>query len=585
MSLLGTFMVVLKADSSHVQKSLIDVEKNIDEVDDGLKKTEKTAKKTMNTTTKETDEAGKSIKKFSEGVGHTGEKFKDLAKDAAITYLGMLGLSKGIEGVFESMDYAVMIKEASDSLGMMVEDVDAFAKASVTVGGDAEGARDSLIDMAEVIGEAFADAGSAHGKLFKELKINLKDTKGQSIDALEGLLRLSDAVSGMDKQKATYYVKALGITDNKTVDLVLKGRKELEKMLEAQKKNGVLSAEQAEKAKEFKLKMLELKNTFSSFAMDIGFFVIPALELLGNAFGSVIRFFREHSLVAKSAFVVIAGAITSIMLPALGELALAAFTAMLPFLPMTLLIAGVSAVIGLLYEDIMAFKDGNSSFIGDVLEKYPILGQIFQTFGEIASFVFRKIIEYFKLVSSEIDLIKASFAIFGKVVGDIFDRFLEKFPIVAKWIKIIKDTIGGVVHDIGSILGDKVSVIANEIHNESRDAGKPKKTSEIALKTAENEAQAKALMEASRTPQERINSYKGVVASANSFPLNSSHSVSNSSTNNMTKHVSQTNSVNIANVTVETKATDAQGIAKSLGDEMTRHAKNLHDSWDSGILL
>ena len=103
------------------------------------------------------------------------------------------------------------------------------------------------------------------------------------------------------------------------------------------------------------------------------------------------------------------------------------------------------------------------------------------------------------------------------------------------------------------------------------------------LKTRENEAQTKAMRESLATPQEKINGYKGVATSANSSPLNSQHSISNSS--QTTKHVNQTNSVNISHVTIETKATDANGIANSLGSEMTRHAKNLHDSWDNGVLL
>ncbi len=98
--------------------------------------------------------------------------------------------------------------------------------------------------------------------------VSLKDTKGGAIDAVEGMLRLADSVQGMGKEEAIFRIKELGITDNRTVKMVLKGRQELEKLLKTQKEQGVITKESAEKAIALKAALGGLGNATDSLSRD-----------------------------------------------------------------------------------------------------------------------------------------------------------------------------------------------------------------------------------------------------------------------------------------------------------------------------
>jgi hypothetical protein len=177
---------------------------------------------------------------------------------------GALSAAGIFAGVLERVDAIRAIEQTSDALGVAIEDVDAFGKAAQAMGGDAEGARDSLTDMAEKIGEAMSDAESGAAKAFKALNIGLKNVDGSAKNGLAGLLDLAEAVDGMSKSEAIFKIKELGITDNRTVEMVLKGRKELERMLKAQKEQGTITEESAENARKFTEAMGYLKLSVSS---------------------------------------------------------------------------------------------------------------------------------------------------------------------------------------------------------------------------------------------------------------------------------------------------------------------------------
>lgn len=156
---------------------------------------------------------------------------------------GMVGIGLTIGGIASFVQSTAeevnLLSQSADALNLPVEEVDAFGKVITAMGGDAQGARDSLMDMSESIGEALQDASSGKAEVFKSLKISLKDMQGDSINAMEGLYRLSDGVQGLSKEEAIFRIKEVGITDNKIVESILKGRKELEALTKKQKENGV----------------------------------------------------------------------------------------------------------------------------------------------------------------------------------------------------------------------------------------------------------------------------------------------------------------------------------------------------------
>lgn len=169
---------------------------------------------------------------------------------------GMVGIGLTVGGIASFIQTTAeevnTLSQSAEALELPVEDVDAFGKVITSMGGDAQGARDSLMDMSESIGEALQDTSSGKADVFKSLNISLKDMKGESIGAMEGIYRLSDAVQGMSKEEAIFRIKEVGITDNKIVESILKGRKELEELTKKQKENGVVTKELALQSQKYK---------------------------------------------------------------------------------------------------------------------------------------------------------------------------------------------------------------------------------------------------------------------------------------------------------------------------------------------
>ncbi len=132
-------------------------------------------------------------------------------RDAALFNTGAID-EKDIRNHVQTVE---QIRNTSEALGVAIEDVDAFGKAIERMGGDAQGARDSLTDMAESIGEALQDVESGRAKTFKALGISLKDVDGQAKNAVQGMVELAGAVVGLGREQAVFQIKELGITDER----------------------------------------------------------------------------------------------------------------------------------------------------------------------------------------------------------------------------------------------------------------------------------------------------------------------------------------------------------------------------------
>src|SRR5690606_24175390 len=166
-------------------------------------------------------------------------------------FAGAVAASKAVTGAIGRAEQIMAISRTADALGLATEEVDAFGRAAESEGGDAQGARDSLTDMAESIGEAMADVDSGRAKTFKALGISLKDMEGQTKNAAQVMSELAGAVEGMSREQAVFRIKELGITDNRTVELLLKGRQELDRMMRVQKEQGVITKETTERAQKY----------------------------------------------------------------------------------------------------------------------------------------------------------------------------------------------------------------------------------------------------------------------------------------------------------------------------------------------
>lgn len=342
MALLDTFRILFEADTSKMNQ--------------GLNKAEQS-----------TDDLVKSMKEADKQAGKSTESFRSLATKLVGWFAGAVAASQAVTGAIGRAEQIMAISRTADALGLATEEVDAFGRAAESMGGDAQGARDSLTDMAESMGEAMADVESGRAKTFAALGISLTDANGKAKTASQGMLDLASAVEGLPRGEAVFRIKELGITDNRTVEMILKGRRALEDMIRTQKENSKVTQEARDQATAFQDAMNATKMVVTG-ASD-GFYqaILPALTAFVTWVGKAASWATENKDVVVGFFGAVAGIITLMYLPAMVSAAVATIAATWPLILMGAAIAGLAALFALAYDDVMNFIDGNDSLIGRVI--------------------------------------------------------------------------------------------------------------------------------------------------------------------------------------------------------------------------
>ncbi|WP_368872195.1 hypothetical protein [Proteus terrae] len=518
---------------------------------------------------------------------------------------GMVGIGLTVGGIASFIQTTAeevnTLSQSAEALELPVEDVDAFGKVITSMGGDAQGARDSLMDMSESIGEALQDTSSGKADVFKSLNISLKDMKGESIGAMEGIYRLSDAVQGMSKEEAVFRIKEVGITDNKIVESILKGRKELEELTKKQKENGVVTKELALQSQKYKEVTGGLKTVFSSVMMSIMNSALPALTKVLSWVQTFVKFCQENKNLLIGFFSAIGLAVALYYVPPMLAAASATLAATWPIIAIIAIIALLAMAFAIVYDDIMNFIDGNDSMIGRILEKYPRLKIVILALWE----TFKKLFEYLKVIVGVVaDIVVAGWELmasglkayikflincisviagWGKSFAGVFNTVSDAVVGAFEWMwEQVKKIIGWVNTGLDAVkngwksakeffgFGDDEEITINQnVERNVNDNG------EIEYAIPQQE-ESQTTQQPVRHSIAQANAQLDAIANNAMNPI-TSQAISNQS------NVKNESNVSIGEIKVETQATDAQGVASGLSNALQDEIANVNQQHSSGL--
>lgn len=518
MAILDALTYIIQADSSKLDKEIANSEKRASDLEKGLKDVER-----------------QSIK--------SGMTLNDLSK-AAIGYFGaFLSITKALSATASRAEFIDDISNVADSLGVAVENVDAFGQSLVGMGGDAQNARGSLSNLASAIGAATAKADSEKGKLFANLGISLRDTSGAAKDAMQVMYELAGAVEGMDRNQAIFSIKQLGISDQKTIEMILRGRQELERMMRVQRESGVITRDSAEQARRYTEAMSRLRQGLGRTGDSFLDSLIPVLTRVVEWFTTVVEWSNKHEHVIKGAMIAIAAIAIGVLAPAMKALAVSTWEALAPWLLIGLAIAAVAALFVLAYDDLMNFLEGNESLIGFILEKYPVVADIVGFLAE----TFTK--GYWDIRNA----LSGAMEWTDKTVNGMIDKFTRLWQSVKEIFGWIKDTTGGAFDFIGNAyngIKDVLSSIGEKVgFGLSTDASINYSAAQDGLVVA----------------NDFINSARS--SPYNAMPMGGSRNEQ---------------SIQIDNITVQSQATDAAGISRDIKSELGNQLQSLQSEFSSG---
>lgn len=560
--ILDTFVSVFTADTANLKKGYEDTRKGADNVTTALKDTEQQANK-------------------------TNSSLLEMAKKAA-GFLAAAALAKSTIGtvIGKSAEIHAM-NQTVETIGEAIEEVDAFKRTMQDNGASGEAVMGSLTNLFKASGQAAAESGGEQAKAFAAMGIAVKDVNGKVRSSVELMTELAGVADNLGAEQSVSYFEKLGITDQRVIETLLKGRKEMEASIGAHKELGGVTKETAEKAGKFDTAMNKLANGMERGSISLTDALLPAVTWVVNKLGDLVGWMVKNKTVVTGFFIAIAAVVATVFLPPMTAAAMATLAAIAPFLLIGAAIAVAAAAFALIYDDIMNFIDGNDSMIGQIMESYPALGAVIQGLFDIFSYVFNAIGDLMSWLS---DTTGVSFDGIGGVIKAFIALLLGSLNQVAEWGIAIKgyfvDAADGIVA-VFTWLVDKVksalSFITGGIDKAKGAinfvAGKLGfgKDGEDGKKGQDNRLAPGDMSDIPVIDQVAAANAQINQASMNPLNATTSNAISNS--------VSSTNenTLTIGEIKIETQATDAKGVAGGVSSELRDQLKNLQMESSTGI--
>ncbi|HCR4029910.1 hypothetical protein [Morganella morganii] len=502
---------------------------------------------------------------------NAGEFVAGFAKKA-LTAVGLFMSASALVG--ESVARAAEI-ESLDKFGKKINvaaaDVDAFAGSVAELGGTREAAQ---ADM-EAMAKSFGFAGNS----------------------MEKILRTADKVKGMKFDKAKATLSALGVSDDKTVELMMKGRKELERMMGVQKEYSGITRESIEQSVKFNKSMQSFKQSSGLLKNSFLEMVIPILATGLEWVSKFVGFCKENKTLITGFFIAVGIALATYYVPPMLAAAAATLAATWPIIAIIAVIALLAAAFALVYDDIMNFIDGNDSMIGRILDKYPALKTVILALWEAFKVLFDFIKAVVKVVA---DIVVDAYNTMNKALNDFIGWLTGSIKGVIAWGKdfgkvfsAVSDTVVGIFKwlwkQIEAYLGwinkglDKIKE-GWAAFKSWFGAGDDIEVEQTVNRTVNEQGQIEYDMPPDKTTSEEDAAKMAQAMTAQLYgmsnhPLNpvTSQAISNQSA------VRNETNVSIGELKVETQATDAQGMAAGAKDALGSQLQDLGHQTNTGL--
>jgi len=533
--ILDTFITLFKADTQELKKGV----READRVVEGLEKKLETS-----------DQAATKI----------GNTFRSLVQSAIGPVTAFLTLSSIIGGIRAAEQYSESIGRISKVLGYNEEAIDSWSGAVERAGGSASSFQSTIASVDGTIQGLSKNVDSDAAKAFKHLGINVKDAHGNLRNFMDILPDLASVFGTLSDQEATDLGKKIGI-DYGTIMLLQKGQKEVDALIAREKELGVVTKHDAEVSEKFNQQVNDTHHAFRSFFVTIATDILPTFEKVFKFFERIAVYLREHKTLAVGSIIGIASAMGAYLIPSIfrlitsGKLLNSVFSKW--FLIITI-ISAIGTAIGLVYEDFQVFRAGGLSVIGDLLEKYPELQTIFDDIGDAINWV-TGLFKRFNITPS------TALSAYLKLVVTIFTQMYKVFKVF--W-DFFASRINGIINGVKA---------AGELWQGLKGIG----SGIVKLVSGSSNASGVAAGKGIGIGAAKLAS--GVAAGIGKMDR-SPLSVAGSSISNKSIDVRKTSNVNTGNVTINTKATNADEIAGAFSNHLKKQINHATNNYDDGVL-
>lgn len=557
MSVLDTFYILFEADSTKLDKGLTESEKKAEKLVDNLGDVDKAGKR-----------AGATLYEF-------------VGKAAGLLGIG-LSIGALVHGIKETAAAYDELGKLAARLRSTTDAVDEFRDASELLGISEEKSTGALIALDTAIQDTFLGMGRAK-KVFEELGLSVTDAAGRIKPTTVVMGELAEKLHGMERGTQIRIMERLGL-DPSLLKLFNTDMVELQKrMAEIDRQSGFnledavkRSAEYTKASKGLSLEVNVLRMFLDKLQEG---FKLAALPFFTKAMETATKYLRifsdfvmQHSKLIQGFFIAVGGAILYFLVPAAIKGAIAVWAMIAPFALIGAAVIAVAAAFALLYEDIVTFMEGGDSMIGNIVKRWPVVGEILKAIGAEMVLVKDIAMALWNFLIGMFDDPAAAWEKFKEDIAKGLEKLVDTFPGLKEVVASVTDaftTAGSAITAVWDaiVLAIKAAIwaVTQAVDTVAGAYGKVKSFFGVG---GSNDT-ATTLAGAQRQ-----------IGIANASPL--AARTSNSITN--ANRIGGSPQVSVGKVEVHTQATDAAGISKSIGSTLTSQMRQASANFDDGVL-
>ncbi len=472
----------------------------------------------------------------AESIIHKGI---DSIKSVIMPLATGFALTSMVQGFVEGATEAA---KAAERLGMSMEDLQAWQGAVQALGAESSVAGEMLGVLNEKLVDAAKMGGTGSLELFKKLGISIKDNAGNMRLASDVLLDLAGTSERLSKQELYGYSKALGLSPE-MIDLLVQGRKGLENLLKAQKELAVFQKEDAEIAKKGRIAWQGFMKSLQAVQAVVMRAVLPVLTKFVEYLTKAAVWTRNNQPFMIALITGLALVITKMLVPAMIKMAAAGLAAIAPWLPLIAIITAVALAV----DDFWTYLEGGESAFPKVWEYMLKFFNFFQTSIDGAKKYWQAACEFWAAV------FEGNWEKAGSSLVSIFESIIQ--------------ILYGLFEGLSAYILDVVDNITGGAVTKAKDA----------------------LAGFLNWAKDAWNSVVGFFGFGSDTPVYGiDDTVARNTVNPQTgvQNNKITSSTSVGSITINTQATDAQGIAKSISPALKNEfdANSLVMAANTGVI-
>lgn len=356
-------------------------------------------------------EAGKSMQQAAERGERGFDGLLGTLGKVAATLGGLAAIRSTVTGYVQAV---TEIEKTSDMLGMSMEEWQGWAYAAKQAGLEAEDVRDRFMDLGDWMTDLNVNDAGPLKDFAEQTKTSFKNAKGATVSMEEGLMRLADTVGKMDRQQATSWLQQIGF-DEKTTPLILKGRKAIEDYIKVGKEQAIYTKRDAENARRMREAWQGVTYVYNAVSGAILRALGPAFDGLAEKAGKFTTWVRENEDSLLVLITTLAAAIAMRLTPALWGMGKAALAAMGPFAPFI----GIALALGAAFDELWAFVSGGDS-------------------------VLERLMRFFGMTDESIEAVRQAVRDLIDALADLWDFITGKGK-MPTWLEDLSNSISGIL--------------------------------------------------------------------------------------------------------------------------------------------